>query len=100
MRRDIPTIVVEIVSEGARDRKRDYEAKRAEYIEAGVAEYWIIDRFQRSMTVVRAAGDPTQPPHEHAVGEQETYHTDSLPGFELPLALLFSEVDRLDQAQQ
>src|SRR5437879_855186 len=43
--RDIPTIVVEFVSSGKAAWRRDYIEKRDEYLEAGVAEYWDIDRF-------------------------------------------------------
>ena len=46
-RSDVPSIVIEFVSEGKRDRKRDYEEKRDEYLEIGVKEYCIIDRFKR-----------------------------------------------------
>ena len=49
--KDVPAIVVEFVSAKKRDHKRDYEEKKAEYLAIGVREYWIIDRFQRIMTV-------------------------------------------------
>ena len=52
VRRDLPTIAVEFVSEGKRNRQRDYVEKRDEYVTAGIEEYWIIDRFSRTMTVV------------------------------------------------
>ena len=45
-RKDVPTIAVEFVSKSTRDRVRDYEEKRREYLELGVREYWIIDRFE------------------------------------------------------
>src|SRR6266852_2096425 len=38
-RADIPTIIVEFVSKGRRDRQRDYVEKRREYMELRVAEY-------------------------------------------------------------
>jgi len=97
VRRDLPTIVIEFVSEGKRDRHRDYVEKRNEYLEAGIAEYWSIDRFRRQMTAVRATkGSPT----EVVVQEQETYSTPLLPGFELPLAKILAEADMLDQARE
>lgn len=86
---DVPTIVVEFVSR-RRDRHRDYEEKRREYLALGVKEYWIIDCFRRVLTVYRS-----QPgkPAEQVVAETETYRTDLLPGFELPLARLLAVAD-------
>jgi Uma2 family endonuclease len=88
---DVPAIVAEFVSPSRRDRRRDYEEKRREYQEAGVVEYWIIDRFVRQMTVYRNAPEG---PSEIAVAEAETYQTPLLPGFELPLARLLAAADR------
>lgn len=93
-RHDTPTIVVEFVSRRKRDRRRDYVEKRREYLEAGIREYWIIDRFRRSMTVCRA-GAP-----DLIVREQETCRTNLLPGFELPLAVLLEEADRSRQPEE
>jgi Uma2 family endonuclease len=84
---DPPTIAVEFVSRRSRDRRRDYEEKRREYREAGVVEYWIIDRYRRTMTVFRRGRA------KRVVGEDETYGTDLLPGFALPLADLLALAD-------
>jgi len=88
--RDIPSIVVEFVSAQRRDVFRDYELKRDEYLTAGVQEYWVIDRFRRTMTVYRNGftGPDTQ-----VVKETETYQTGLLPGFELPIARLLAKAD-------
>lgn len=88
---DIPTIAVEFVSPGKRNWLRDYIEKRDEYLAAGVMEYWVIDRFRRTMTV--HSRTPTGPA-EVVVPETGTYHTDLLPGFELPLARLLAAADR------
>jgi Uma2 family endonuclease len=85
---DVPTFVVELVSKGKRNRVRDYKAKRREYRKIGVAEYCIIDRFRRTMTVCRLDGS------EQVVHEGDTYRTSHLPGFELPLARLLAAADR------
>lgn len=85
---DPPSIAIEFVSKSRRDRKRDYEVKRREYREVGVAEYWIIDRFHRTMTV--SFGDGT----ERVVAEQETYESRLLPGFVLSLQKLMAIADR------
>jgi len=88
---DVPAIVVEFVSSSRRDRRRDYEEKRREYREAGVVEYWIVDRFRRRMTVYRS---PSEGETELVVAEQDTYQTALLPGFELPLKRLLAVGDR------
>ena len=54
---DPPTIAIEFVGPRSRDRRRDYLDKRQEYAEVGVREYWVIDRFRRTMTVFRGAGE-------------------------------------------
>lgn len=88
---DVPTIVVEFVSGGKRDHQRDYVEKRREYRDLGVAEYWVFNRFRRELTVY-----PSSPhrPAEITVSEKDTYRTDLLPGFELPLARLLEVADR------
>ncbi len=89
---DIPAIVAEFVSERRRDRVRDYEEKRGQYLEIGVQEYWIIDRFQRIMTVFRRRANSVES-DEQVIKEHEVYHTPLLPGFELPLAQLLKVAD-------
>jgi len=88
---DVPAIVVEFVSAQRRDAVRDYVEKRDEYLAVGVREYWIIDRFRRIMTVHRNGPDG---PTERVVAEAQTYETDLLPGFVLPLAKLLGLADR------
>ncbi len=88
--RDVPAIVVEFVSASRRDRRRDYEEKRDEYLAAGVLEYWIVDRFQRNMTVYRPGPDG---PVATAVPASGTYTTGLLPGFSLPLNRLLAKAD-------
>ena len=85
------------VSSRRRDRVRDYEVKRQEYGAIGVAEYWIIDRFHRTMTVVQyISGKPT----DFVVEEGQVYSTALLPGFELDVHRLFAEADMLEDAQR
>lgn len=86
----VPSIAVEFVSWGRRNRVRDYIEKQREYLAIGVGEYWIIDRFLRVMTVysLGAAG-----PREQVITEREIYRTALLPGFELPLKRLLGKAD-------
>jgi Uma2 family endonuclease len=88
--KDVPTIGVEFVSAGKRNRRRDYFTKRDEYMEAGVSEYWIIDRFRRIMTVYHNEKGKIR---DQIVQENEVYQTPLLPGFELPLAQLLALAD-------
>jgi Uma2 family endonuclease len=45
-------LVVEVVSEGEENRRRDLEIKRQEYAQAGIPEYWIVDPDQQQVTVL------------------------------------------------
>ncbi len=95
-RRDVPTIIVEFVSAGKRDRQRDYEEKRDEYLPLGVKEYWVIDRFKKTMTVFWLQGDQVR---KRVVRANQKYKTALLPGFELPLAQLFAAAARWPQEE-
>jgi Uma2 family endonuclease len=93
---DAPTIVVEFVSAGKRHRKRDYEEKRDEYLATGVREYWVIDRFRRTLTVFSKPGAKVKKRVER---ENQVYATDLLPGFELPLAQRLAIADEWDEPE-
>jgi Uma2 family endonuclease len=92
---DVPTIAVEFVSRSRRDRHRDYVLKRDEYMALGVCEYWIIDRFARTMTVYQPGKNEAK---ETVVGEREIYRTPLLPGFELKLSSLLDVADDWDDS--
>lgn len=49
--------VMEVVSGGREDRRRDLVVKRAEYAGAGIREYWIVDPDERMITVLHLDGD-------------------------------------------
>jgi Uma2 family endonuclease len=94
-RKDLPTIAVEFVWAGRRNRQRDYVDKRREYMKAGIREYWIIDRFERTLTVIhnRRTGRKVQ-----VIAQTQTYQPRLLPGFDVPLARLLAAADQLAQA--
>ena len=94
-RREVPTICVEFVSVGRRNQTRDYLEKRSEYKLAGVREYWIVDRFERRLLVVRYSDDQDQ---EIGVAADEEYETQLLPGFRLPLRDSLAAADRWEKA--
>ena len=86
-----PAIIAEFVSAGRRNWIRDYETKRDEYLALGVREYWVIDRFRHTLTVFRLQRGKVR---KRLFSKEQTYKTDLLPGFELPLARLFALADR------
>ncbi len=90
-RGETPTIIAEFVSEGKKAWKRDYEEKRDEYAEIGVVEYWVIDRFERTLTVyfLTRAGKA----RKRTIREGQVYATKLLPGFELRLSELLALAD-------
>ena len=86
-----PTIVAEFVSEGKVNQERDYVVKRAEYREIGVKEYWIIDRFAKTMTIWTFAADGDQ---KRLISANQTYETPLLPGYKLSLKRLLELASR------
>jgi Uma2 family endonuclease len=90
-RGDAPTIVIEFVSAGKRSIERDYETKRAEYLGCGVKEYCIFDRCDRTLTVYPARGRRGR---KRVWRAEQSWTSDQLPGFELPLARLLALAER------
>lgn len=86
-----PAIVAEFVSAGKVAQDRDYVVKRAEYRAIGAREYWVIDRFRRSLTVYIFGREKDE---VQVIPESQTYKTPLLPGFELPLARLLKLADQ------
>ncbi len=46
-----PDLMIEILSEGAENVRRDRVVKRQVYGKFGVSEYWIVDRFERTIEI-------------------------------------------------
>src|SRR5206468_4647584 len=61
------------VSEGRRNWLRDYETKRDEYETCGVLEYWVFDRFDRTLTVYKRHGNKFR---KRVYRETSVYTTD------------------------
>ncbi|MEM9949761.1 MAG: Uma2 family endonuclease [Cyanobacteria bacterium P01_D01_bin.36] len=56
-----PVLVIEVVSPGELQRNRDYVAKRTQYQDLGVPEYWIIDPQAKTiLTLVLVDGVYTE----------------------------------------
>ncbi|MEX0818280.1 MAG: Uma2 family endonuclease [Pirellulaceae bacterium] len=88
---ETPTICVEFVSQGEQNRQRDYETKRHEYQSIGVREYWILDRFERIMTVHQFERSQVV---TKTFSTRQSYATPLLPGFKLPVGKLIKLAER------
>ncbi|ELS04445.1 hypothetical protein Xen7305DRAFT_00041790 [Xenococcus sp. PCC 7305] len=51
-----PLLVVEVVSPGELQRNRDYIAKRSQYQDCGIPEYWIVDPDGQTVLVLELTG--------------------------------------------
>jgi Uma2 family endonuclease len=74
-------LVVEVVSSGHENRRRDFEVKRSEYAKAGIAEYWIMDPQEQAVTVLHQAGQAYDLVGHFRRGE--TASSVELPGLEV-----------------
>ncbi|MFM6731931.1 MAG: Uma2 family endonuclease [Microcystis panniformis] len=52
-----PLLVIEVVSPGEIQRERDYIAKRSQYQDCGIPEYWIVDPQTQTILVLELRGD-------------------------------------------
>jgi Uma2 family endonuclease len=81
--RQIPALVCEVVSPGARARRRDYEEKAEEFLTLGIGEYWIVDPKNRMVTILELRGDDGAPAWSERVFKGDEVITSTLlPGFQ------------------
>ena len=83
-----PDIVVEVLSPGTANEARDRVTKRRHYGDWGVREYWIVDRFARTVEVYRLAEGTLQ--LIVTLGEPDELTSPLLPGFTASVAALFA----------
>jgi len=90
-RKDVPSIVIELVTLGRRAFLDEYRIQAEEFHALGVREFWLFDRYRRTLTVY------CRPPIEPAplvVPEDETYATPLLRGFILAVRDLLTVADQ------
>jgi Uma2 family endonuclease len=85
-------LVIEVVSDGERNRERDLQTKRIEYAAAGIDEYWIVDSHTRTVTVL-AASDSHYRIHAEC-GAGETAASATFGELRLDVSALFADADR------
>jgi Uma2 family endonuclease len=88
-----PDLVVEVLSPGLYNERRDREAKLKLYARRGVREYWIVDWQRRQIEVFRRRDTGLQ--LIATLLESDLLESPLLPGFSLPLSELFAGVPRL-----
>jgi Uma2 family endonuclease len=76
-----PTLVIESVSAG--HETHDRETKRLWYAQFRVANYWIIDAFQRTLECLRLNGNHYDV--DAAGGQHDVLEPASFPGLKIPL---------------
>lgn len=85
-----PDLVIEVLSPGSANQRRDRELKLAVYNRWAVPEYWIIDRELRQVLVYRREEQGLA--LTATLGEADTLISPQLPGFACPVASLFAGI--------
>ena len=83
-----PELVVEVLSPGRENERRDREVKLSLYARQGVQEYWIVDWQRRTIDVYRRANEGLA--LAATLAGEDTLTTPLLPGFSLPIAGLWA----------
>jgi len=85
-----PELIVEVLSPGAANEKRDREAKLKLYSRRGVDEYWIVDWRQRRIEVFRR--EEARLVLAATLSESDTLKTPLLPAFRCGVVDLFAGI--------
>jgi Uma2 family endonuclease len=84
-----PDLVVELLSAGWANERRDRVAKLDAYSRRGVREYWIVDWRECCIEVHRRQGSALRP--AATLQDGQVLESPLLPGFRLELARLFAD---------
>jgi Uma2 family endonuclease len=82
-----PELVVEVLSPGKANERRDRQAKLELYSRRGVSEYWIVDRMQRLVEVYRRERGALK--LAATLSADDALESPTLPGFSCRVAKLF-----------
>ena len=82
-----PDLVIEIISPGAENERRDRVLKRRLYGRFGVKEYWLVDLINRSVEVYALGQDGLELKASYSGDDEMT--SSLLPGFRARLTDLF-----------
>ncbi len=82
-----PDLVIEILSDST--RRTDEGIKRRIYERSGVIEYWLVDPKDRTLRVLRRAGDGFGPAEALSADRGDVLTTPLLPGLEIRVGEIF-----------
>ena len=82
-----PELVVEVLSPGQKNERRDRESKLKLYSVQGVLEYWIVNRFDRTVAIYRRENAILELAATLYEGDELT--SPILPGFRCVVGQLF-----------
>jgi Uma2 family endonuclease len=85
-----PELIVEVLSPGSLQERRDREAKLKLYSRRGVQEYWIVDWRLRQVEVYRRQDQALQ--LRSTLQEADTLESPLLPGFGCQVVTLFEDL--------
>jgi Uma2 family endonuclease len=89
-----PDLVVEVLSPGSANERRDRETKLKLYSRRGVLEYWIVNWITQNITVFRRKGKRLK--QVETFRPPETLTSPLLPGFGLPVISVFNTYAELN----
>lgn len=82
-----PDLVIEVLSPGPENKKRDLVVKRQLYAQYGVQEYWIVDPQTRSVQIYRLHARKLE--EAMVLTGDDEITSPVLPGFQLALGMVF-----------
>ena len=83
-----PDIVIEILSPGSENHRRDLSVKRQLYAKYGIAEYWVLDPENRSVEIYRLLSDTLA--KVVTLIDDEEITSLILPAFQLKVSAVFN----------
>ena len=87
-----PALIIEILSPGSANIRRDRVTKLQLYAKHGVSEYWIVD--PPNMTLERYVGQGASLVLRETLGNEDTLSTTTLPGFSCMVSEIFRSVGK------
>lgn len=87
-----PALLIEILSPGSANIRRDRVTKRQLYAKHGVPEYWIVD--PQNMTLEKYVNDGSSLVLSETLENEDTLSTTTLPGFSCKVSEIFRRIGK------